>query len=37
VTEKRRFRRYAAQNISVKQAYIYVANDLPLRSCAGRS
>ena len=37
VTEKRRFRRYAAPKISVKQACIYVANDLRLRGCAGRS
>ncbi len=37
VTEKRQRRRYAAPKISVKQAYIYVANDLRLHSCAGHS
>jgi hypothetical protein len=37
VTEMRRLRTYAAPNIGVEQDYIYAANDLRLRSCAGRS
>jgi hypothetical protein len=37
VTEMRRVRTCATPNISANQGQIYHANDLLLRSCAGRS